>query len=202
MTENIRQQIPRYIIGAVSMALSGYFICKRLVDPVIVLASVFFLVICATDTLKTKIPNLASLVLTISGFGYHFVTAGPTGLMVALMGLSAGFFLLIAPHLLGGVGAGDVKALAALGALLGSAAIFQVFLYTCMAGGILAIFHYVLERNLLQKITAWKNALLVTLSLRKMGHMLPANTEEKLRFPYAAAIAFGYFSFVTWGGII
>ena len=45
---------------------------------------------------------------------------GAAGLWTALLGLLAGFVLLLIPYLLGGMGAGDVKALAALGALLGA----------------------------------------------------------------------------------
>jgi prepilin peptidase CpaA len=202
MTDKTRHNLPRYSIGAASMAVSGYFLINRLDEPVIVIASFFFLVICAMDTLKTKIPNLACLVLTISGFAYNYSASGPDGLLTAFLGLLIGFSLLIVPHLMGGMGAGDVKALAALGSLLGPAPIFHVFVYTCLAGGLMALLHYLLAGDLLKKFTAWKTALLVYCGTRNLEDVPAVEKTEKLRFPYAAAIAFAYFSFLTWGGIM
>ncbi len=66
MTATIKRNLPRHTVGALSIALSGYFVSNGLTDPVIFLASAFFLIICTTDTLKTKIPNLACLILTLS----------------------------------------------------------------------------------------------------------------------------------------
>ena len=60
---------------------------------------------------------------------------------------------------MGGTGAGDVKALAALGAVLGSGAVFQVFLYTAVIGGVLAIFHYALNHDLKKKCSKWFSAM-------------------------------------------
>ncbi|MBW2186737.1 MAG: prepilin peptidase [Deltaproteobacteria bacterium] len=45
--------------------------------------------------------------------------AGFSGFTTSVAGLVTGLLLLIIPYLMGGMGAGDVKALAALGALLG-----------------------------------------------------------------------------------
>ena len=61
----------------------------------------------------------------------------------ALVGALIGFALMLPGHLLGGTGAGDVKLLAALGTLLGPGGIVMAFLYSAIAGGLLAVGHAV-----------------------------------------------------------
>jgi len=140
--------------------------------------------------------------LTFCGFGLHILLAGVTGLWTALFGLLVGFMLLLVPYLLGGMGAGDVKALAALGALLGAETILQVALYMALFGGLMSILHYLCNRNLLAQCRAGMNSLTVFLYTRDIKILKPNSNNESLRFPYAAAIAFGFFAHTYWGNLI
>ncbi len=92
------------------------------------------------DLRKGIIPNWLTLPGLLLGFGWHFARSGWTGLLFALGGavLMAVFFLI--PYLLGGLGAGDLKLVLALGALLGPREGVQVALASAIAGGLLAIF--------------------------------------------------------------
>src|SRR5687767_2077545 len=73
----------------------------------------------ATDLRARRIPNWltggSALVGLLAGFWLH----GPPGGLSALTGGLLGFALLLPFYALGGVGAGDVKLLAALGTLIG-----------------------------------------------------------------------------------
>jgi prepilin peptidase CpaA len=100
------------------------------------------------------------------------------------------------------MGAGDVKALAALGSVLGADQILQVFLYMALAGGLMAILHYVCSRNLLEKCRELLSTLLTYFYTRDLKVVKPDVQGEILRFPYAAAIAFGFFAHVSWGDLI
>jgi prepilin peptidase CpaA len=166
------------------------------------MASLFLLLICATDTLYAKIPNMFVLALTLCGFGLHIWLAGVAGMWTALLGLLAGFVVLIIPYLLGGMGAGDVKALAALGTLLGAGTILQVALYMALFGGLMSILHYLCSRNLLAQCLAGVNSLKVFLYTRDIKIFKPDSSSESLRFPYASAIAFGFFAHTYWGNLI
>lgn len=193
--------IPRFATGYAAMILSSYFLYAGENLPVF-LASAFFLLICATDTHLSQIPNAASLVMALAGLGYQFATAGVSGLATAVLGMVTGLGLLIIPYLMGGMGAGDVKALAALGALLGPAVIFQVFLYTGLIGGVMAVLHYAFNRNLIAKCVQGLKALRIFAYTRNPGDLKPEPSREKLRFPYAAAIAFGFFAYLNWGALV
>lgn len=197
-----RKNLPRYATGSIAAALSLYFVYEGRGDLTILAASIFFLLICVTDTLFSRIPNIASLAFILTGLGYHFHSAGASGLLFSFAGISTGFSLLLLPYLMGGIGAGDVKALAALGALLGPGAVFQVFLYTGLFGGLLAVFHYALSHDLKEKCREWSQAIKAFTYTRSITSLKPAGRTEQLRFPYAAAIAFGFFAYVNWGGLL
>ena len=171
-------------------------------DLTIIFASLFLLLICTTDTLYSKIPNFFTFLLILSSFALHGWTDGPAGLLTALIGMLTGFSVLIIFYLLGGMGAGDVKALAALGALLGATAILQVALYMALVGGLMSVLHYLCNRNLLIKCRDAFNALKVFLYTRDIKIFQPDSSSEPLRFPYAAAIAFGFFAHTYWGNLI
>jgi prepilin peptidase CpaA len=198
-----RQYVPRYLIGLSAMTIAAYFMYTSWSQTfTIFFGSSFLFLICVTDTFYTKIPNLANLVLMMAAMAFHCHSAGFSGFLFALEGLLLGLALLLVPYLLGGMGAGDVKALAALGALLGPGEIFQVFLYASIVGGILALLYYVLAFtfNLRKKWAAVWMALKTFLYSKDPRCLRPALTGEQLRFPYAAAIAFGFFVHIGWGG--
>lgn len=160
----------------------------------------YLILACAIDTLKSRIPNLLNAVLALAGLTLFFYHGGWAGLLVGLAGLTLGLALLLLPWLLGGMGAGDVKALGALGALLGPEPIFHVFLYMGLYGGLLAILHYLFARNIKQKASEWLGSFKATVLTKDPAMLIPEKTEA-LRFPYAAAIAFGYYTYLTYGSV-
>lgn len=194
--------LPRWMCGLLAGGVSLFFLYQGRGELPIVFASLFLFSICVTDTLYSKIPNLLILLLLLGGFIYHALQAGPAGLLTAFLGLLTGFALLLIPYMMGGMGAGDVKALAALGSLLGAGSILQVFLYMALIGGLMSVLHYAFNRNLFEKCRELLNALKLFLYTRNYGELKPNSQSESLRFPYAAAIAFGYFAYMRWGDLI
>lgn len=93
-----------------------------------------------TDHKRGLIPNLITVPAALLGLLLNGLGGGWEGLIVGLQGLALGFGLLLIPCLLGGTGGGDLKLLAAFGAFLGPALVFQVFLYGSVAGGVVALF--------------------------------------------------------------
>ena len=56
-----------------------------------------------------------------------------------MAGFALGLLLMMPGHALGATGAGDVKLMAAVGAIVGPGLVVSAFLFTAIAGGILAI---------------------------------------------------------------
>lgn len=91
------------------------------------------------DVRTHRVPNFLTLGGALGGLGYQLGAHGWAGLSQGLLGLSLGLALLMLPYIMGGMGAGDVKALAALGAWLGPMRTFYLFIYMGLCGGLLII---------------------------------------------------------------
>jgi prepilin peptidase CpaA len=90
-------------------------------------------------------------------------------------------------HIFGATGAGDVKLLAAAGALLGPTDTVYAFLYTAIAGGALALVVAVARRRLSQTLASTKGLVSGSEQVRTEIE----STSSDNRFAYAPAIAIG-----------
>ena len=202
-----RQNFIRLATGGGAILLATLFLVRQWSDPRTVVACLFFITIATTDTLQDKILNSTNLLMCVAGFTLQGVNDGLHGLFIAGLGLLAGFFLLLIPYMLRGVGGGDIKALAALGTLGGPMAIWQIFIYICLLGGIIAILHYVcaLTAKELRGVgTGWMATLLMATPSgeKRPWEFMPRLPRERARYPYAASIALGFFAYAKWGGIV
>lgn len=91
-----------------------------------------------TDLRSRRIPNTLTLPLAAVALLAHTVTGGWTGFLFSFEGLLLGLALLIIPFAMGWMGGGDVKLLAAVGAVLGPQQVFIVALYMAVVGGVIA----------------------------------------------------------------
>lgn len=91
------------------------------------------------DIMTRRIPNLVSL--GGAALGLLLAATGLTHVTVlqSLSGFLLGMLLMLPGHLLGATGAGDVKLLGAAGAILGVGLVPLAFVYTAIAGGVLAL---------------------------------------------------------------
>src|SRR6185369_3777747 len=71
------------------------------------------------DLRRGAISNWINLLAIVGGLIYHSVHGGGMGLAMSLGGVVLGFAIFLALYCLGGMGGGDVKLMAAFGALLG-----------------------------------------------------------------------------------
>jgi prepilin peptidase CpaA len=138
------------------------------------------------DLLAHRIPNRLTGSLLFVGLMLQLGFGGWIGLGQAALGVLIGLAVLMPLHLLRATGAGDVKLLAATGALLGPHWTAIAGAYTLMAGGALAL-GYVLGGALSAAIApagaSWP--------LRIHYARERAQQMRRERFPYALAIAVG-----------
>ena len=139
------------------------------------------------DVLTRRVPNLLTASIAASGVALAAAHATRLTVPMALAGLVLGLALMLPGHFVGATGAGDVKLLGAIGTLLGPAGILSAFLYTALAGGLLAVVVAVRRRRL--QATVERTADLV----RTGGANVAAieHPSSNNRFAYAPAIALG-----------
>lgn len=156
-------------------------------DPIVIAALAAGLGGSAVIDLRTRrIPN--PLTVAMAASGVICAASGISGLGVgaSLAGFAIGLVLMLPGHLLGATGAGDVKLFAASGALLGPAYIAKAFLYTAIAGGVLALIVAARRRRLAATI---ENAARLVASAANAADIEHPRVNN--RFAYAPAIAVG-----------
>jgi prepilin peptidase CpaA len=94
---------------------------------------------CITDLRSRQIPNLLTFGGALTALVFHTTHAGRGGLLISVSGSGLAVILFLLPFALGGLGGGDLKLLAALGAWIGPALTIWMALYTGAAGGVLAL---------------------------------------------------------------
>jgi prepilin peptidase CpaA len=91
------------------------------------------------DYSQRRVPNWLNALLIVMGFIVQACYFGSAGFAAGTWGLLTGFGLLIVPWLMHGMGAGDVKLMAAIGVWLGPLLTFYSFALGAIIGGITAV---------------------------------------------------------------
>jgi prepilin peptidase CpaA len=99
----------------------------------------------------------------------------------------AGLLLMLPGHALGATGAGDVKLMAAVGAVLGIHVIVNAFLFTALAGGVLAVTVAMRRRRLGATLSGTTRLIASPTGAR---HEIQGAAKAS-RFAYGPAIAIG-----------
>ena len=140
------------------------------------------------DVRQRRVPNVLTMGVASAGLMLAMAGVGTVTVGGALGGLALGLALLLPAHMFGAMGAGDVKLLAAFGALLGPADVFDAFLRAAILGGAMAL-TVALWRGRLRE-TLYGTAMLVTTRNRTVTALIEHPAANN-RFPYAPAIACG-----------
>lgn len=119
---------------------------------------------------------------------FHTLNEGTVGIKFSLYGALLGFILLLLPYFLGGMGAGDVKLLAVIGAFGGPDFVAHSFLYGAVIGGIISA--ALLVRRKALGVTLKRFLLILPLfSVDSLKEDMREARKEK--FPYGIAIVIG-----------
>ena len=139
------------------------------------------------DLRTRRIPNTLTGSLAIVGIGLAAAQLGPVGIGGAIVGCLLGFAFMLPGNVFGATGAGDVKLFAAAGALLGPATTVRAFMFTAIAGGVLALVVALRRRRLAHTVST--TARLVAGSTSAAAAIESPTADN--RFAYAPAIAIG-----------
>jgi prepilin peptidase CpaA len=149
-------------------------------------------VACVSDLRTRRIPNALTFGAAGAAVLFHVWTGGLAGGLASVGGLVVGAGLMFVLFALGGMGAGDVKLLAALGAWLGPINAVWMVLYTGIAGGVIALVVAALHgylgqacRNIRALLAYWHMA-----GIRPMAE-LTLDTGRGPRLAYATSILAG-----------
>ena len=153
------------------------------------------LVATIVDIRTRRIPN--RLTLTMAGVGMTAAALGISGVSTraAVFGLMVGLALMMPGYLLGATGAGDVKLMGAIGAIVGPAMVLTAFLFSAIAGGVLAAAVAIRRKRLADTLAGTGRLIAAPSSARQEFRAAHAAR----RFAYGPAIAAGSIVAVLFG---
>ena len=144
------------------------------------------------DLRSRRIPNMLTGPAILLGLLLHLSLGGPVQLGHSLIGglIAGGIFLLF--FIAGGMGAGDVKLMTAVGCLVGTAFIQNVLIATVIVGGLMGLAVALYRGQLRQTIA---NVMLLVQHHQEEGlephPELNVRNTATLRLPYALPITAG-----------
>src|SRR6186713_650545 len=106
------------------------------------IVTITLIVAAVIDGLKLKVPNWITFPMILSGWVYSAVLSpyfGWEGLMYSVLGTIVGLALLLPAYAIGGMGAGDVKLLAGVGAWVWTTHTLYSYCWSAVFGGIIAV---------------------------------------------------------------
>lgn len=155
-----------------------------------------------TDLRAHRISNRLTYSTMLFGLIFYSLTAGFFGFLQSLSGLFLGLALLIVFYLVGGMGAGDVKLMAAVGSLLGPQGVFAAFLGTALIGGIYALIILAAKGYLMDTMKRFVLMLKTFFMTKKFIYIPPPRQEKAPLLCYGVAISLGTLASVAYRMIL
>jgi len=167
--------------------------------------TVTLIVAAVIDGLQLKVPNWITYPMILSGWVYSGATAGWEGLGWSLWGTAVGLLLLLPAYMIGGMGAGDVKCLAGVGAWVGGLITLYAFCVSAIIGGVIAII-MVLSRRAWSKhywqFWAIWNEMVTIRDPEKLSAIAAERKRSMMLLPYGIPIAIGTIVYFAYAGML
>jgi len=142
------------------------------------------------DIRYRRIPNKLVFATLMSGVSLNLVFAGWHGVASSLGGLAVGFGVMLMLHLIGTMGAGDVKLFAAVGSIVGISHVLQTLLIVAIMGGVFAVAKMIYARRTTRTMLGVMQFFYGLLPGHTVPHFeVPADGSNTL--PYAIPICLG-----------
>lgn len=150
----------------------------------------------AYDLRYRRIPNWLTLSGIVLGIGTNTLLFGVHGALAACLGLLCALAVYVPLYLIRGMGAGDVKLMAAVGAIAGPSNWLGIFLATALIGGAVSLV-----------MVAWKKRTRKTLSnlaligIELFHFRLPSEAEPRLDMRHSDALRLAHGVIIAAGSI-
>ncbi len=171
--------------------------------------SITLVVAAVIDGLKLKVPNWITFPMVIAGWIYSATcVAGYSwweGLLFSLAGTAVGLALLLPAYAIGGMGAGDVKLLAGIGAWVWSTDTVYAFAVSAVVGGAIAVVMVVFQRSWFKHQSQFWiicNEILTVKNPDKLATIAAERKPTMMLLPYGIPIAIGTIAYFAAAGML
>ena len=167
--------------------------------------TVVLIVAAIIDGAILKVPNWLTFPFIACGWIHWSIQDGFSGLGFSLLGTFVGMTLLLVLRNVGGMGGGDVKLLAGVGAWLGAVVTLWAFAATAIVGGIMAIImiwktgnwmkHYAMAMQILEE---WRTVRTPS----KLSKIARERKPNMYLLPYGIPMAIGSIAYFAYAGML
>jgi prepilin peptidase CpaA len=157
------------------------------------------------DGKELRVPNWITFPMVFSGLIFNAYMTGWSGLGLGLVGMCVGLLCLLPLYAVGGMGAGDVKLMAGIGAWLGWRITMYSFVATVVVGAVMAVVmvwykksfvkHY---GNFLTIVSEW----LTIRDPRELSRIAAERKPTMFLLPYGIPICIGSIGYFFFAGLI
>lgn len=154
-----------------------------------------------TDIKTRKILNIVTFPTIIFAIIFYSITQGWDGFFFSTIGFLVGIGTLLIPFLLGGMGAGDVKLMGAIGAMMGAAFTLKAFVAVALIGGFISLILIVKKNGFIHSLRALY-IFPALLSGTKGMFQMNADSGSSIAFPYGVPIVLGTLFTLVWGVVL
>ena len=160
------------------------------------------------DGMKLKVPNWITFPMIASGWVYSAVLSpfpGWEGLVFSLIGTAVGLAVLLPAYAVGGMGAGDVKLMAGIGAWCWSTITLFSFCVSAVVGGALAVAMVMYQGKWGHHKSQFFGILNEISTIRDPNQLSAIAAERKstmMLLPYGIPIAIGTIAYFAWMGML
>jgi prepilin peptidase CpaA len=170
-------------------------------QKVVMVLLVVLLTAATFDVLYRRIPNWLTVSGVVLGIAMNTLIGTPeAGLAFSLVGLVVAFAIYAAFYAIHAMGAGDVKLMAAVGALVGWERWFGIFFVTALIGGVMALI-LVVSRGRLKKTLFHVGFILSEMKSGRPAYLaneeLDVRNKKALGLPHGAVIAVSTFFYLA-----
>lgn len=157
------------------------------------------------DGRSLRVPNWLTFHFLIGGLVFAFFRGGSPLLLSSLAGAGVGLLTLLPLYAIGGMGAGDVKLMAGLGAWIGPWLTAAAFACSALAGALIAVAMIVYSGALWRHLAMLHTIAHEVLSIRNPVVLAERAAKRKpamLLLPYAIPIAAGSIAYFAGTGLL
>jgi prepilin peptidase CpaA len=169
------------------------------------LVSVVLIVAAWIDGKELRVPNWITFPMILAGLAFNTILFGWSGLGFGLLGMVVGLACLLPLYSVGGMGAGDVKLLAGVGAWLGWKVTFYGFAISTVVGAVMAVVMVLYRRdakkhcaNFLMIFTEWMEIR----NPKKLSEIAAERKSRMLLLPYGIPICIGCIGYFMFQGMM
>ena len=120
------------------------------------------------DMRVRKIPNILTVPLAIAGVTTSFMSGHVVTPTQSLLGLMLGFAIPLVPFVLGAIGGGDVKLMAAIGAWMGPMGVFMTYVVAAVVGMVIVLVQATAQGKL---FALFRNSAVVAVNLAHLREL-------------------------------